>query len=184
VLDRVAPAPVRRPGRDDREGREGRDDRDGRRRRERRSARHSTRRPAPRRSPAWLRGVGIGTTAAVLVLAALTWDQPLGPATSRHRPPRTELSFPDPAAATRVRDGRLPLAFRVHNAQGRAVAYPYTVVLDGRTVLRGRTPTVPDGGDWTERRVLTLPPGRGRAEVRVELAGGPWIHRWVDRAGR
>jgi hypothetical protein len=130
---------------------------------------------------AWIVNVGVFLAVGLLALLVLTAGEPMGLATSRRYERFTELSFTDPAAPLEVSNGQVTLSFALHNAEGRPTAYPYQVQLDGRTVLRGRTPTVPTDHTYRVLQRIWLPPGRAPVELTVQLAADQSIHRWIDR---
>jgi hypothetical protein len=100
----------------------------------------------------------------------------------------TELYFSDPnrLPAVAPADQRLPLAFTIHNVEGRDVGYSYKINFTGpngqTTLLRQGQVTVAAGQVATVNDAsVQLPAYGGRAELSVILVGHPEaIHFWIE----
>jgi hypothetical protein len=107
-----------------------------------------------------------------------------------HKPqPFTELYFnqPNQLPITARPGQRLPVAFTVHNVEGRNLTYTYSVdftTITGKTTVLYRQQIAIANGQTTviSDAIVTVPSYTGRAEVSVVLINQPEaIHFWVER---
>jgi len=105
-----------------------------------------------------------------------------------HQPERfSELYFVNPGAlpSSAAPGQQLPVVFTVHNLEGRAFTYTYSIDFtdaDGTTSLVRQQIAIADGQTKTITQKVVVPAGSGRGEVGVALINKDMaIHFWLER---